>query len=163
MMIEKVLNQMIRYSNGHIRGIEHFLKVYTYASLIGKMESLDDHSQMLLELSAIVHDIACPLCLQKYNSIDGKLQEKESEPLVRDFFSDYHLPEEDLNRIVFLVTHHHTYTDVEGADYQILLEADYIVNAAEGKANPDAIRRFITDVAWTDSGKQLLRSVFCVS
>ena len=50
------------------------------------------------------------------------------------------------------MTHHHTYTGVDGIDYQILLEADYLVNADEShypgkrdrpvskKCVPDSIR-----------------------
>ena len=34
---------------------------------------------IILEIAAIVHDIACPLCREKYGRADGYLQEQESE------------------------------------------------------------------------------------
>ena len=42
-------------------------------------------SQYILEAAAVIHDIACPLCREKYGNADGKHQEAESEPLVRAF------------------------------------------------------------------------------
>ncbi|MDR1580195.1 MAG: hypothetical protein LBS35_07545 [Synergistaceae bacterium] len=39
-------------------------------------------------------------------------------------------------RVVYLVEHHHTYSDVDGPDYQILLEADFLVNMHEEEMPP---------------------------
>ena len=63
---------MIAFYRGDLHDINHFLKVWTFARIIGEQEQLDPHTQLLLELTAIVHDIACPLCRQKYGSADGK-------------------------------------------------------------------------------------------
>ena len=40
--------------------------------------------------------------------------------------------EDEIERVKFLIAHHHTYDGVDGADWQILLEADFLVNAYEG-------------------------------
>lgn len=45
------------------------------ARTIGTLENLDRHSQEILELAAVVHDIACPLYREKYGNTDGKNQE----------------------------------------------------------------------------------------
>lgn len=47
---------------------------------------------------------------------------------------------EDVERISWLAAHHHTYTDVDGLDHRILLEADYIVNAAGKRFSPQLNR-----------------------
>lgn len=52
---------MIEYSKGNLHDINHFMKVYAYAKVIGECEKLDKNTQTVLEVSAIVHDIACPL------------------------------------------------------------------------------------------------------
>ena len=83
------------------------------------------------EVAAVIHDIACPLCRQKYGNADGKNQEKESEPLVRAFLTDTGLDDKQIDRVAYLVSHHHTVAGIDGLDYQILIEADYIVNAME--------------------------------
>ena len=46
-----------------------------------------------------------------------------------------------IDRISYLIAHHHTVTGIDGMDYQILIEADFLVNAAEkglGKFKPPA-------------------------
>ncbi len=45
---------------------DHFLKVYAFAKTLGEAEGLDARTQETLELAAVVHDIACPLCREKY-------------------------------------------------------------------------------------------------
>ena len=58
------------------------------------------------------------------------------------------------------MSHHHTYTGVDGLDYQILLEADYIVNASENQYRRENLEAFLSRVMKTDSGRQILHSVF---
>ena len=66
----------------------------------------------------------------------------------------------DVERITWLVTHHHTYTNVEGMDYQILLEADFLVNAGESEYSKQAIENFCRKVFRTEAGTHLLKSMF---
>ena len=127
---------------------------------MGELEGLDKHAQEILELAAVVHDIACPLCRRKYGNTIGKHQEEEGAPLVRAFLSDTGLPEKQRERVAYLVSHHHTYTGVDGLDYQILLEADYIVNASENHYRRENLEAFLSRVMKTDSGRQILHSVF---
>lgn len=137
-MKERIVNKMIDFYRGNRSDVRHFLKVYAYAQTIGRLEGLDEKTQDTLEIAAIVHDIACPLCREKYGNTNGNHQEAESEDLLRTFLSEFTLPEEMEERIIYLVTHHHTYTNVEGMDYQILLEADYLVNADESQYSHEA-------------------------
>ena len=124
------------------------------------LEHLDPETQYILEVAAVVHDIACPLCREKYGNTDGKNQERESDPLVREFLSETDLTKNQIDRVAFLVSHHHTLTGMHGADYQILIEADYIVNAAEKAYSRENIENFISKVMKTESGKRFTRSVF---
>ena len=86
MLTASVMEKMIAYSKGNLHDIDHFLKVWALAKTIGEQEGLDAHTQELLELAAIVHDIACPLCREKYGDTNGEHQERESPPLVERFF-----------------------------------------------------------------------------
>lgn len=36
-----------------------------------------------------------------------------------------------IDRVCYLIAHHHTYTNIDGIDYQILVEADFLVNLYE--------------------------------
>ena len=131
MKIAEILKKMITFSNGNIHDIDHLIKVWTYAKTIGELEGLDPETQFVLEVAAITHDIACPLCREKYGNANGKYQEIEGAPLVTEFLSDTGMTTEQISRVAYLVGHHHTLTDIKGMDYQILIEADYIVNASE--------------------------------
>lgn len=160
MEISKISKKMISFYNGNLPDIEHFLKVHAHAALIGRLEELDYTTQTTLEIAAIVHDIACPLCREKYGNTKGQLQEAESEALLRPFLQEFSLPEPMQERVIELVCHHHTVTDVLGIDHQILLEADFLVNSAEMHLGQENIRTFRDRVAQTAAGKALLNSIY---
>ncbi len=159
-MIAKAIEKMIAFYRGNIHDIDHFIKVWGYAKTIGELEKLDRYTQQTLELAAIVHDIACPLCREKYGNTEGKHQEKEGIPLAKEFFEGFLLPGEQLERICYLVGHHHTFKDVEGADYQILIEADFLVNASESSLSRSAVSSFRENVFRTETGKRLLDEIY---
>ena len=110
--------KMIGFYHGNRHDIAHFLKVWALAKTIGELEGLDGHTQEVLELAAVVHDIACPLCREKYGDTNGKHQELESPPLVEAFFADLPVSRADVDRISWLAAHHHTDTNVDGPDHR---------------------------------------------
>ena len=160
MTIPEILKKMIDFSEGNLHDIDHLVRVWSYARTIGALEGLDDSAQFVLEAAAIVHDIACPLCREKYGNTNGKLQEKEGAPLARAFLADAGMAPEDVERVAFLVAHHHTLTGIEGDDWQILVEADYIANAEENGDSPEKVRHFRDRVGRTDAGRALMTSMF---
>jgi len=72
------------------------------------------------------------------------------------------LTEVQIERVAFLVGHHHTLAGIDGLDWQILVEADYIVNTVENGYSLQNISHFIENNMRTESGKRLARSVFCM-
>lgn len=161
-MLNKLKEKMIVFYKGNLHYIEHFLKVYSYARMIGEMEGLDEKTQSILEMSAIVHDISIPVCYEKYGEDSGALQEKESEGQLRPFLKEFGLPADVEERIITLVCHHHTYAPVLGIDHQILLEADFLVNASEHKMSRAQVEHFINNFAATETGKRLLKEIYLV-
>ena len=121
MTVSQIMETMIQFSKGGIHDIEHFVKVWSYAKTIGELENLDPETQFILEIAAITHDIACPLCREKYGNANGKLQEKEGPSLVKGLLLGTGMTEEQINRVAYLVGHHHTYENVNGLDWQIIL------------------------------------------
>lgn len=159
-MIERLTEKMIDYYHGNVQDVFHFLKVHSFARTIGLLEGLEPGQQNILEIAAVVHDIACPFCREKYGSAAGNLQERESGALLRPFLEEFALAPSIQERVIALVCRHHTYTNVDGMDIQILLEADYLVNAGEGRQSTEAIRRFRDTVFRTGSGIRLLNSIY---
>lgn len=56
--------------------------------------------------------------------------------------------------------HHHTYTNIDGLDHQILLEVDFLVNAGESGYARSAIENFRQRVFRTAAGTELLDSMY---
>ena len=160
MLIAAAIEKMIDFYEGNIHDIDHFLKVWALAKTIGEAERLDKKTQELLEIAAVVHDIACPLCREKYGDTDGKHQEEESAPLVDAFLKELPVGMLNVERVKWLVEHHHTYTNVDGMDYQILLEADFLVNAGESGYSKEAIENACEKVFHTATGTHLLKSMY---
>ena len=160
MTLSKTAEKMIAYLDGDTHEICHFMAVWSYASLIGTLEGLCETEQHTLELAAIVYDIACPLCRRKYGHASGAHQEKEGGPLARDFLQECGYPEDIVNRVAFLVAHHHTYYCVEGMDWQILLEADLLVNAAEQNYSKERVKIFADRIFRTKSGIRLVETIY---
>lgn len=159
-VVSEIMQKMITYSDGNLHDISHFLKVYAYARTIGEQEQLLPDVLKTLEIAAILHDIACPLCREKYGNTNGKYQEVEGEPLARELLKDTGVSDEMTNRIAYLVAHHHTYTDIDGPDYQILLEADFLVNADESHMTSHAIENAKNSFFSTKTGTKLLDDIY---
>ena len=160
MTISQIMEKMIAFSDGNIHDIDHFIRVWTYARTIGELENLDRETQFLLEVAAITHDIACPLCRVKYGNTNGKYQEEEGVPMVKEFLSDIGIAEEVIDRVAFLVGHHHTFSGIDGIDYQILIEADYIANATENGYGQENIVNYMQRIMKTEGGKQILKAIY---
>ncbi len=46
-------------------------------------------------------------------------------------------------RVQYLIGHHHTYNNIDGIDYQILVEADFLVNICDDNLTKDAALKHI--------------------
>ena len=66
MKIAAAIEKMTDFYKGNIHDIYHFLKVWAFAKNIGEAEGLDPKTQETLEMAAVVHDIACPGKIRKY-------------------------------------------------------------------------------------------------
>ena len=82
--------------------------------------------------------------------------------MVRTFLADTDMCAEQIDRIAWLVAHHHTFSDIYGLDYQILVEADYIANASENGYSRENVRNFMAKIMKTESGKRILTAVMGV-
>ena len=160
MTIAQILSKMIAASNGNIHDIDHLLRVWAYARTISELEGLDAETQYLLEVAAITHDIACPLCREKYGKALGKLQEQEGPIIAQKMLSQLGFENYIVERICFLIGHHHTYDNIDGLDYQILVEADFLVNLYEDDAGNRAIDKAYKRIFKTETGKKIFRLMF---
>lgn len=171
MTLEPLILKMISYDHGSPERIQHFLKVHSFAKTIAVFEPLDEKTLFITEAAAIVHDIGIRLCLEKYGDGNGKLQEKEGPALAEQMLSELGFEKDVIERVSFLVGHHHTYTGIDGLDYQILVEADFLVNLYEdGRTDGDggfvpdkaAVETAYQRIFATETGKWICRSMFAL-
>lgn len=158
--ISEVMNAMVEYNEKDVRRISHFIKVYGFAKTIGELEGLDERTQYILEIAALTHDIGIKLSEIKYNSAAGNYQQIEGPGEARILLNHLEIEEEIIQRVCFLIGKHHTYHNITGVDYQILVEADFLVNAYEDNLKPDAINNFKDKIFKTKAGIHLLESMY---
>lgn len=158
--IDSIAERMMEFDAGSPVRIQHFIKVHRFAQLIARGENLDEHIQAVLECAALVHDIGIGPCLEKYGSSNGALQEKEGPAYAVALLSEFDIPKEDIERICFLVAHHHTYNMIDSIDYQILVEADFLVNFYEEEFKKDAIETTFNRIFKTNTGRDICKTMF---
>lgn len=161
-MIQKLTEKMIEYYAGDPKRIQHFIKVHSFARCIGLQEELPEHEQFVLECAALVHDIGIKPAEAQYGECGGKLQERLGPPEAEKMLRGLGFPAEDIERVCYMVGHHHTYDNIEGRDLQILIEADFVVNLYEDAASENAIRAAYEKIFRTAAGKSLLKTVFAI-
>ena len=132
--------------------------------MIGKCEGLDEDTLFILESAALVHDIGIRASEKKYGHQNGKLQEQEGPAVAREMLTRLGgLTDQQIERVCWLVGHHHTYHVCEDLDYQILIEADFLVNLFEDEESPNAIRAVHKNIFRTESGTKMLETMYGIN
>lgn len=156
----KLISAMIDYYAGDVRRINHFLKVYSFAKAIGEQEELESSKQEILEVAALVHDIGIKVSEEKYQSSDGKYQELEGPAVAEELLTKLGYDNSLISRVCFLIGHHHTYDQIDDLDYQILVEADFLVNIYEDGLSKEAVEHIKKKIFKTHTGHQFLNQLF---
>ena len=158
-----LIDRMIDYFAGDPKRIQHFLKVHAFAKLIGELEGLGREEQAILELAAIVHDVGIKASEEKYDSKAGHYQELEGPPIARQMLEELNYGPDIIDRVCFLVAHHHTYTNIDKADYQILVEADFLVNIHEGNLPHTPAEKIYANIFRSKSGRRIFERMYGVA
>lgn len=136
--------------------IHHFIKVHGFARQIGQMEQLSPADLFVLEAAALTHDIGIKPAIEQTGACPGPLQERLGPPEAEAMLQVLHFPQEVIDKVCFLIAHHHTTQGVNSAPWQILLEADFLVNMIEGHMRSEAIDTYRDKVFRTAEGLRLL-------
>ena len=115
-----------------IRRINHALAVLKFAEKILETES--GNPRIVLP-AAIFHDVGIKIAEEKYGSTAGRYQEKEGPPVAEKILTDLDLPAEDITEICEIIAHHHSPGIVKTANFQVLYEADWLVNLGDDFAD----------------------------
>ena len=161
-MLNKLHMAMIELYKGDSRRIQHFCKVHSYARLIAQMENVDYKTLFIIETAALTHDIGIHTCEEKYGECGGRLQEKEGPALAKELLERLGFETDISERVQYLIAHHHTYSNIDGIDYQILVEADFLVNMYEDGVSKDAVLKAYNNIFKKEYGKYICKDMFLI-
>lgn len=151
---------MMQKNSGDTKRIEHSLKVFAYALLLGVAEILDDRTLEILELTALLHDIGIYVAERKYGTSSSHYQEVEGPPVARGILKSLEYDPEIIERVCFIISKHHTFTAIDNIDFQLLVEADFLVNSTEDHLSDNQIISFAKNIFKSESGLMYLRLLF---
>ena len=160
--LDKLALHMIEYYAADPARIQHFIKVHSFAALIARQEGVDAQTLRILEAAAYVHDIGIKPAEIQYGSSAGKYQEELGPAPARAMLLECGFTPTEADRAAYLVGHHHTYDSMDGIDYQILVEADFLVNLYEDNVPRTAAQNALDKIFRTQTGKTICRQMFAL-
>lgn len=156
---ERISQEMKRYFGPDMKRVNHALKVAQYAEEILKIEG--GHPLVVLG-AAYLHDIGIKKAEEEYGSSSAEHQEREGPPIARDILNRLNVQRGIVEEICDMIGHHHHPREKETLHFQILYEADWLVNMEEDglPKDPDKFEEIITKNFKTSTGKRLARELF---
>ncbi|NMB77934.1 MAG: HD domain-containing protein [Methanomicrobiales archaeon] len=159
-MQNRVMDAMISCFGNDVRRINHALKVHAFAMLIACREEENLRAREIIGVTALLHDIGIPEAERKYNSSSGTHQQIEGPPIARKILTDMDISADIIERVCFIIGNHHTYPKIDGLDFQIVVEADLLVNIYEDEMKRDAVESLGEKIVKTTTGKSLLERMY---
>lgn len=156
---EKFSQAMKRYFDRDVKRIQHALKVARFAEEIARQEG---GNPLVVLGSAYLHDIGIHEAEKKYGSSLGEYQEKEGPPIAKDLLKRTGLKAELIDEICDIISHHHHPREEETLNFQILYEADWLVNIEEEGISKDRekLKTLIPKVFKTSTGKKFAKELY---
>lgn len=159
-MLNELLLKMVEHDGGDPELVQHFIKVAGFARVICTGEGLDGDVALTTVAAATVHDIGIRHAREKCGHSTGKLQEELGPEPARRMMLEVGFEPERAERVAWLVGHHHTYDNIDGIDYQELVEADFLVNLQEHGSDLQTVRSTGQKIFRTKTGTWLLKTIF---
>lgn len=159
-LVSNVVSKMIEYFDGDVKRINHAIKVHGFAKSLAELEGISDEKLLVLEVAAVLHDIGIKESERKYSSSAGNYQELEGPLVAWDILQEFNLNKEFLDRVSYLIGNHHTYNKIDDIDFQVLVEADFIVNIFEDCLDKEKARIIKDKYFKTSNGISFMESMY---
>ena len=156
MNLNAISDMIAYYRDEHMAA--HTLKVFGYAQGIAAGEEVEGKERETLEYAALFHDVGVPAGMKECGSGAGPIQERLGAPIAMEMTRRFVKDEEIVERVGYLVGHHHSFGIKGQRDLQILFEADWLVNLVESaeKYKPEVVyEKFFV----TDTGRRFYRQL----
>jgi DNA-directed RNA polymerase subunit RPC12/RpoP len=153
---DRVAIEMKRYFGKDFKRIGHAARVARYAEQIVKEEK---GNPAVVLCAAYLHDIGIHEAERKYQSTAPGYQRKEGPPIARDILTRLGAKEDLIDEVCDIVGHHHQPGDEESLNFQIIYDADLLVNLEDKqkkkKTEKERLATTIETSMFTDTGKRL--------
>ena len=152
---DRVAIEMKRYFRQDFRRIGHATKVARYAERIAKEERGRD--MVVVLCASYLHDIGIHEAERKHGGSEARYQEEEGPPIAREILTKLAASREIIDEVCDIIGHHHHPRSEETVNFQILSDADLIVNLEE-KEEPigdEKIAVLMEKSFFTVSGRKL--------
>ena len=141
--------------------IDHTQKVLEYAEqILSDQSGMSKEEKRRTKIAVLLHDIGILEAEKKYGSRSGKFQHIEGPPLVRELSKQAEEEPEFIERVAYIVGNHHNFSKVDGIDFQILIEADMLVNLQNEKIKKNKLEEFIDKFFKTNKGRELAQKIY---
>jgi putative nucleotidyltransferase with HDIG domain len=156
---ERIALEMKKYFGTDFKRVHHAIKVARFAEQILKMEG---GNPLVVMGAAYLHDIGIPEAERKYGSPSGHYQELEGPAVAKEILEKLNIRKEMIEEICDIIGHHHSPREEETLNFQILYEADWLVNIEDEGISKDRgkIEGLIGKVFRTVTGKQLAEKLY---
>ncbi len=156
---EKFSHAMKKYFGKDVKRISHAQKVARFAEEMAKKEG---GNPLVVLGSAFLHDIGILEAEKKHGSSSGEYQELEGPPIAKDVLKRIGLKDEIIHEICDIISHHHHPREEETLNFQILYEADWLVNIEEEGISKDRekLEQLVPRVFQTETGKKFAQELY---
>ena len=159
-ILNRLWLEFVKYDRGMTPQIQHAIKVTGFAKMIAESEGMDAREKFILEAAAILHDVGIRESRRVYGDGAGNHQEELGPEVSRSLMESLGFDTECISRVEWLIAHHHHVKNIDALDWQILVEADFLVNAFEENSPKDVIVAFRDKVFKTQTGIDLMNEEF---
>jgi putative nucleotidyltransferase with HDIG domain len=156
---ERIALEMKKYFGTDFKRVHHAIKVARFAEQILKMEG---GNPLVVMGAAYLHDIGIHEASRKYGSHSGHYQDMEGPAIAREILERLNVPKQVIDEVCDIIGHHHSPREKETLHFQILYEADGLVNIEEEgiSKNREKVEQLIRRVFRTVTGKRLAEELY---
>ncbi|MFB0507884.1 MAG: HD domain-containing protein [Thermodesulfobacteriota bacterium] len=136
--------------------INHANRVAQIAEEISKAEGGDP---AVVIAASYLHDIGIHEAENKYNSSAGHYQEIMGPPIARNILEKLGAEKNLIDEVCDIIARHHSPGKIQTLNFQILWEADCLVNFEEASnQEPDHVKKTVEDTFKTATGRELAKT-----
>lgn len=156
---ERIALEVKKYLGTDFKRVHHAIKVARFSEQILKMEGGDP---LVVTGAAFLHDIGIHEADRKYGDHSGRHQEIEGPAIAKEILERLNVPKPLIEEICDIIGHHHSPREEETLNFQILYEADALVNMEEEgiSKNREKVEELIGKVFRTVTGRKLAMELY---